>query len=338
MILNNSDNNSSSSSSRKTLLERLASLRLQSSPNRSSSTSVKAPESPHFIPRSAQYVSTKSKFYNYPAASKESVSSINSSHGEIPSSPSIGRRRKLSAAPGTLNANPSNPKSQSRPAESPIGISSPKYFPKQKVLEITEPIELNLSEEIHTERNHSAKEVVTGFIDSFTILNNFLIKSTNSATAKLHLQNLNTSFAALQMDLKAAVKTISHLQEELKLNTKSGENEAFKTDIDVLKSENETLKSEIKLLKSENKDLKSENHTLKSENEKYKSGTLNAHELEEQLKIALSQISEIKIAYDKEKVTIYDYMILHCLHLFFYLFLLRKMSNFYKITWKKLSN
>ena len=322
MILNNSDNNSSSSSSRKTLLERLASLRLQSSPNKSSSNSVKAPESPHFIPRSTQNVSTKSKFYNYPAASKDSVSSINSSHGEIPSSPSIGRRRKLSAAPGTLNTNPSNPinpKAQPRSAESPIGISSPKYFPKQKVLEITEPIELNLSEEIHTERNHSAKEVVTGFIDSFTILNNFLIKSTNSATAKLHLQNLNTSFAALQMDLKAAVKTISQLQEELNLNPKSGENEAFKTEIDVLKSGNEALKSEIKLLKSENEDLKSETVTLKSENEKLKSGTLNSHELEEQLKIALSQISEIKIAYDKEKVAIYDYMILHCLHSFFYL-------------------
>ena len=71
---------------------------------------------------------------------RDSVSSINSSHGEIPSSPSIGRRRKLSAAPGTLNTNPSNPinpKAQPRSAESPIGISSPKYFPKQKVLEIT---------------------------------------------------------------------------------------------------------------------------------------------------------------------------------------------------------
>lgn len=229
MMLNQSDN--SSSSSRKTLLERLAALRIQSSPKSSSSSTGKAPESPHYIPRSTQNGLTKNKFNNY--ASSSSKDSVSSSQSEILSSPSIGRRRKLSVLSGTTGP------SQAQNSESPIGVSSPKCFPKQRVLEITEPIafpKLTAFEEIHVERNHSAKEAVTSFIDSFTILNNFLMKATNSTSAKLHLQNMNTSFAALQMDLKTTLKIISQLQTELR---------EFKSDD--LRSENATLLSENKI-------------------------------------------------------------------------------------------
>lgn len=293
MIVNNSDN-SSSSSSRKTLLDRLAALRIQSS-SKNSSSPVKAPESPHFIPRSTQNVSTKSKFYNHPTSSKDSVTSTtSSSQNEILSSPSIGRRRKLSDVPG--GPSNANTKIQSQQIESPIGISSPKYFPKQKVLEISEPLEFPLPiEEIQFERNHSAKEVVTSFIDSFTILNNFLMKTSNSTTAKLHLQNLNTSFVALQMDLKNAIKAISQLQSE---NDKC-QFEKLKLDNENLKLEKEASLSEIISLKLELNSLKS---VLKERDAQVVPSVSSVKETEEQLKISLSQIAEIKAAYEKEKV------------------------------------
>lgn len=294
MMLNHSDN--SSSSSRKTLLERLAALRIQSpSPTGSSSASAssssvaKAPESPHYIPRSTQNPVSNAKFNGYTSSSKNKDSvAVSPQSEQLLSSPSIGRRRKFSGLSGTTG-----PLTQARHSESPIGVSSPKYFPKQKVLEITEPVQFpnfaaSESEEIHRERNHSAKEVVTSFIDSFTILNNFLIKSSNSTTAKLHLQNLNNSFAALQLDLKNTLKTISHLR------SSSSQTDELKSENAILRSENDALRSENANLTSENKKLKSENDTLRSES--------NSKELEEQLKIALSQISEIKIAYEKEKV------------------------------------
>lgn len=299
MMLNHSDN--SSSSSRKTLLERLAALRIQSSsPTGSSSASsssvAKAPESPHYIPRSTQNPLTKAKFNGYTSSSKDKDSVPASSQSEqLLSSPSIGRRRKFSGLSGTTG-----PLTQARHSESPIGVSSPKYFPKQKVLEITEPIQFpnfaaSESEEIHRERNHSAKEVVTSFIDSFTILNNFLIKYSNSTAAKLHLQNLNNSFAALQMDLKNTLKTISHLR------SSSSQTDELKSENANLTSENKQLRSENDALRPENTQLTSENDALRSENDTLRSES-NSKELEEQLKIALSQISEIKIAYEKEKV------------------------------------
>ena len=301
-MLNNSEN--SAFSSRKTLLERLAALRIQSSP-KGSSSAVKAPESPHFIPRSNQNVSTKSKFYNYNNPNESAPSSVSSSQSEILSSPSIGRRRKFSGLSATTAPSNGSAKPQVQNTESPIGISSPKYFPKQRVFEIPEPIEfpqLTIPEEIQIERTHSAKEAVTSFIDSFTILNNFLIKATNSTTAKLHLQNMNTSFAALQMDLKKTLKTLSQLQEQLRINSET----------EGLKLLNDNMKSEIEIIRSNNETLISDNNNLKADIKNLKSKidnpqiTSSSKELEEQLKIALSQIAEIKIAYEKEKVRFFN--------------------------------
>ncbi len=274
-MINNSqfDSKNTANSSRKSLIERLASLRIQNSPPKPVEKSLatsKSPESPRYIPRSTQTIGTKSKFYNYAAntstnTSTNSKSFTNNNDLHPPSSPSIGRRRKLTNVSNT----------SSTVESSPIGMSSPKYFPKQKVFEIERPLELGeeLIEEIVLEgRQHSAKEVVTSFIDSFSILNNFLNKSTNSTAAKLHLQNMNTSFAALQMDLKAAVSKISHLQVELNEKT----------------LENGVKNKELQDLKAKKDD-------------QFKSNEHN-REVEEQLKIALSQIGEIKLAYDKERV------------------------------------
>lgn len=306
------------SSSRKSLIERLASLRIQSSSSSSSSSSStqtqtqsKAPESPSYIPRSAQStITTKSKFYSH--QHKES--------NDLLSSPTIGRRRKLTGLTTNVTTkNTANPSVSSASVSSSCPFDSPKYFPKQKVIEIEGISKFPEFEEIpisEIERNHSVKEVVTSFIDSFTILNNFLTKSSNSTSAKLHLQNLNTSFAALQMDLKVAV---SQLNEHKDLKD---ENEKLNNEIEKLNIEINSLNQEILNLKSKN-DTKLDNTVvLEKQNQ----------ELEGQLKIALNQISEIKIAFDKEKVTFIHSLTLIFLHLF------RKMSSSYKIIWKKLYN
>lgn len=256
-------------SGRKTLLERLASLRIQPNSNstttRAVNTATKAPESPRYIPRSTQ--STQAKFYSNAGDSSDLLSS-----------PSIGRRRKLqtnlSSSSSSTSASLSTAKTV--PANSPI--DSPKYFPKQKVFDELEKVsslkfppiaELvnNLQRQDVSElgdnvRRHSATEVVTSFIDSFSILNNSL----TSTASKLQLQNMNSSFAALQMDLKAAVSTIFDLRSQSN-NIEKNEDIAIASGAD--------LESKIK-------------------NE----------ELEEQLKIALSQISEIKLALEKEKVLV----------------------------------
>ena len=313
--LDPSNNSLSSSSSRKSLIERLASLRIQSnstSPSQTTTkTTSKAPESPRYIPRSAQSTTTtKSKFYNYPQTAQQAALS-----NEIPSSPTIGRRRKLAGNTGITSANTTNSTNLTCP------IDSPKYFPKQKFIEIEGKVSKfpEISEEIsenvtEIERKHSVVEVVTSFIDSFTILNNFLTKSSNSTTAKLHLQNMNTSFAALQMDLKAAVSQLNNEGHKCEIDSLKSENaslksdnDELKTEIDSLKSDNDELKSEIDSLKSDNDELKAENASLKSENSQMINNNSDVlkrnQELEEQLKIALNQIAEIKIAFDKEKVT-----------------------------------
>lgn len=272
------------SSSRKSLIERLATLRIQSSSSSfsassSSSSQSKAPESPSYIPRSAQStITTKSKFYSH--QQKES--------NDFLASPTIGRRRKLTGLTTVTNTNiTTNPNVVNPSVSSSCPFDSPKYFPKQKVIEIEGISKFPEFEEIKVseiERNHSVKEVVTSFIDSFTILNNFLTKSSNSTSAKLHLQNLNTSFAALQMDLKVAISQLNE-QKDMK-----DENEKLKDEIEKLNIEINNLNQEI-LTKNDTK--LDNNSVLVKQNQ----------ELEEQLKIALNQISEIKISFDKEKVT-----------------------------------
>ena len=123
-----------------------------------------------------------------------------------------------------------------------------------------------------------------------------MVKTTNSTTAKLHLQNINSSFAALQKDLKSTVKTICQLQEELRMSPETEETASLKSDKERLETDNERLKSENENLKSSLRNIKSD---IKDLNPQIPS---KEKELEEQLKIALSQISEIKIAYEKEKV------------------------------------
>lgn len=234
-----------SSSSRKSLIERLATLRIQSSSTSPSQTTLKGPESPQYIPRS---ITTKTKLQQQQQQQLES--------NDLLSSPTIGRRRKLT---GISSINTANSVSSTISSVA-CPFDSPKYFPKQKFPEFEEISEI--------ERNHSVKEVVTSFIDSFKILNNFLSKSSNSTSAKFHLQNLNISFAALQMDLKASVsqlKEIENLNEE----------------ISNLKSEKIYLNSKI-----------TKEEGLQKKNQ----------ELEEQLKIALNQVSEVKILFEKEKV------------------------------------
>lgn len=276
------------SSSRKSLIERLASLRIQSSSTSPSQISTKQAskevtptESPRYIPRSTQSThTTKSKFYNYPQQKNDS--------NELLSSPSIGRRRKLNGISTTNFTN-------SIPTTAACPFDSPKYFPKQKfdekVPEIQKTEDSDITLEI--ERNHSVKGAVTSFIDSFAILNNFLTKVSNSTSAKLHLQNMSSSFAALQMDLKAAVSQLN--------------------EISTVKNE---LTNEISNLKSEN----TNNDELQRKNQ----------ELQEQLSDTLNQLTEVKNSFTKEKVNIK--------RLFFISNSFRKMSSFYKITWKKLFN
>ena len=306
--LDPSNNSLSSSSGRKSLIERLASLRIQSnstSPSQTTTkTTSKAPESPRYIPRSAQSTTTtKSKFYNYPQTAQQGALP-----NEMPSSPTIGRRRKLTGNTGITSANTTNSTNLTCP------IDSPKYFPKQKFIEIEGKVSKfpEISEEIsenvtEIERKHSVVEVVTSFIDSFTILNNFLTKSSNSTTAKLHLQNMNTSFAALQMDLKAAVSQLNNEGHKCEIDSLKSEIDSLKSDNASLKSDNDELKTEIDSLKSDNDELKAENSSLKSDNSQMINNNSDVlkrnQELEEQLKIALNQIAEIKIAFDKEKVT-----------------------------------
>ena len=196
------------------------------------------------------------------------------------------------------------------------------------------------------ERRHSVKEVVTSFIDSFTILNNFLNKSTNSMAAKLQLQNMNNSFAALQMDLKVLLSKVSNLQKELKgksldsgtkaLELKDKEFELKNIEIRLenreleLQEKSSELKekdSELKQKDSELKEKESEIHRKSEELNRQSTEIRNAKslsqaetikniELEEQLKIALSQIGEIKIAHDKEKVEIFSTYIFHIFFFF----------------------
>lgn len=269
----------SSSSSRKSLIERLASLRIQSSSTSPSQTSSKAPESPRYIPRSAQSTTTtKSKFYNHAQQQHDSDSN------DLLASPTIGRRRKLTSISSTISKNTIK-SDHSISSASAYPFDSPKYFPKQKFIEIERNSVSKfpeLEEISEVERNHSVREVVTSFIDSFTILNNFLLKSSNSASAKLHLQNLNTSFAALQMDLKAAVSQLN--------------------DVTNLNKVISNLNEEIKNLNDEISNLKTENSTKVNKINEEKELQRNNQELEEQLKIALNQISEIKLAFNKEKV------------------------------------
>lgn len=266
-MINNTQIEGGENSGRKSLIERLASLRIQNSPPSQKSgdkiKSVKAPESPQFIPRS---LSTKSKFHNYTTTQTQTQAQVQTNLNDLQSSPLIGRRRKFS--------NFSNNSKTIEPSSSPIGMSSPKYFPKQKVFEIDKPIEFKIAKEeniLEEEQRQSVQEVVTSFIDSFTILNNFLTRATNSTAAKLQLQNMNTSFATLQMHLKAAITRNSHLQLEIEeLKTKKQQQEEDEVS-KIHQPANEPVDSE----------------------------------LEEQLKIALSQISEIKLAYDKERVILY---------------------------------
>lgn len=248
-----------SSSSRKSLIERLASLRIQSSSTSPSQTISKGPESPRYIPRSTQStITTKTKLQQ-----QES--------NDLLASPTIGRRRKLTGISSNVSSTVSSVA---------CPFDSPKYFPKQKFPEIKEISDI--------ERNHSVKAVVTSFIDSFEILNNFLSKSSNSTSAKFHLQNLNISFAALQMDLKASV---SQLSEITNLND----------EISNLKSEINNLNDEILNLKSEKIYLNAKEATKEEELQK------KNQELEEQLKIALNQVSEIRIVFEKEKVITTSY-------------------------------
>lgn len=284
--------NSSNSSSRKSLIERLASLRIQSastSPAQTSSKPSKGSESPRYIPRSAQSTTTtKSKFYNYAQQQHQDSN-------ELLASPTIGRRRKLNGIPSNT-ANTSNVDS----SNTSCPFDSPKYFPKQKFVEIGDLKPLGFpSESAEIERNHSVKEVVTSFIGSFAILNNFLTKSSNSTSAKLHLQNMNTSFAAIQMDLKVAVSQLNdHSNHKNELKNIETEIENHKNLVEKHKKMIESQKFEITTLQSEISNLKNAQNTDRDENVfKQKN-----QELEEQLRIALNQVAEIKLAFEKEKV------------------------------------
>ena len=328
--------------SRKSLLERLASLRIQNanvSPQKAPNIS-KAPESPRYIPRSTQ-TNTKSK----------APSTVPLNQNDLLSSPTIGRRRKLTGIPnGTTSS-----------TTTPIGMSSPKYFPKQKVLEIEQAIKFSIPKDelifeegeneknksvSEGERRHSVKEVVTSFIDSFTILNNFLNKSTNSMAAKLQLQNMNNSFAALQMDLKVLLSKVSNLQKELKgksldsgtkaLELKDKEFELKNIEIRLenreleLQEKSSELKEKDSELKQKDSELKEKESEIRRKSEELnrqsteirnakslsQAETIKNIELEEQLKIALSQIGEIKIAHDKEKVEIFSTYIFHIFFFF----------------------
>lgn len=284
---------SSTSTNRKTLLERLAALRIHSDPQplntNSSNTKVSTkPESPRYIPRNNQN-QLKTKIYNNskPSNNTEIIDITKFSNNNFdnndddndnpPSSPTIGRRRRLAAGLTNTNNNNINYKgsntSTNYQISSPIGISSPKNFQKQKVLEMdmnstsvfqTMPQIQTPDIQAKNERNHTAKDIVSSFINSFTILNTFLTKS-NAPVAKIQLQNMNDAFAALQMDLKAAVNSVSLLQ-----------------------ASNEQKKIETKAYQEEINKISDMNHTI-----------------EEQLKISLSHVSEITISLKKEKVTTY---------------------------------
>lgn len=309
------DPTTGSSSGRKSLIERLASLRIQSSSTSPSQTSTKpsskvtTTESPRYIPRSAQStLTTKSKFYNYPQhphphQQQKQQHQHQQDSNELLASPSIGRRRKLNGISTTNSTNSITAISSSTAAACPF--DSPKYFPKQKFVEIHEKAskfpeiiqKIEDSDTCEIERNHSVKRVVTSFIDSFAILNNFLSKISNSTSAKLHLQNMSASFAALQMDLKAAVSQLNEIS-------------AIKSEISILRSEN----SELKTAKSKDLSPVSDDE-LKKKNQ----------ELQEQLSDALNQLNEIKNSFTKEKVNMTK------IHIFFILILLGKCRVFAKL-------
>ena len=281
---------SSTSTNRKTLLERLAALRIHSDPQTLNKNSPNAkvsskPESPRYIPRNNQnQLKTKmhnksidtetidiTKFHN---SFKDNNFDNDDDNDNPPSSPTIGRRRRLAAGITSTNTNINYKGSKTSinyQTSSPIGITSPKNFQKQKVLEmdmisnsVLQTMPQIQTHDIQTknERNHTAKDIVSSFINSFTFLNAFLTKS-NAPAAKIQLQNMNDAFAALQMDLKAAVNSVSLLQ-----------------------ASNEQKNDETKAYQEEINKISAMNHTI-----------------EEQLKISLSHVSEITISLKKEKVT-----------------------------------
>jgi hypothetical protein len=258
----NHDN--ASNSHRKSLIERLASLRIIHDSRETTNALNKSPESPRYIPPSRNALNS----------SKSNLSNAkNPTLNQSPTQPAtslIGRRRKLA----------SNLAASSVP--SPIGTCSPKCFPKKLIYDELDgdtdriaredaksPILSAISQKSSTERKHRASGAVNGFIESFDFLANFLSRS-DSRDATLHLQNMNSSFVALQRDLKAAVSSIMH------------------------SSSHDTKDLEDQLLASQTNE-----EELK---EKLKLSISNEQELKDQLDEKCSQLIDAKTALEKEKV------------------------------------
>lgn len=259
------------SSHRKSLIERLASLRIIHDSRETTNALNKSPESPRYIPPSRNALNS----------SKSNLSNAkNPTLNQSPTQPAtslIGRRRKLA----------SNIAASSVP--SPIGTCSPKCFPKKLIYDehdmdriaredAKSPILSAISQKSSTERKHRASGAVNGFIESFDFLANFLSRS-DSRDATLHLQNMNSSFVALQRDLKAAVSSIMH------------------------SSPHDTKDLEDQLLASQTNE-----EELK---EKLKLSISNEQELKDQLDDKCSQLIDAKTALEKEKVHTRSFFVLN---------------------------